>query len=39
LALDIVPGTLKPELTREAFLEAIAGHSLGAMSIVGQYVR
>jgi phosphatidylethanolamine-binding protein (PEBP) family uncharacterized protein len=35
MALDLAPGTLKPGLTREALLEAVKGHSLGAVSIVG----
>ncbi len=37
MALDIAPGTLKPGLTRDALFEAIKGHSLAAVSIVGLY--
>jgi hypothetical protein len=38
-ALDLEPGTLQAGLTREAFLEAIRGHSLAEASIVGRYAR
>ena len=36
-ALDIPPGTLKPGLTREQFLQAIEGHSLAEASLVSRY--
>ncbi|HLI11356.1 MAG TPA: YbhB/YbcL family Raf kinase inhibitor-like protein [Alphaproteobacteria bacterium] len=38
-ALDADPAVLVPGLTRDAFLEAIQGHSLAAASIVGRYGR
>lgn len=38
IALDLEP-TLKPGLTREAFLEAVKGHQLGATTIGGLFAR
>jgi Raf kinase inhibitor-like YbhB/YbcL family protein len=38
-ALDIPVGTLKPELTREDFLAAIRGKSIGAAGLIGLYAR
>ena len=36
-ALDISPGTLKPGLTREQFMQQIEGHNLAEASIVTRY--
>jgi Raf kinase inhibitor-like YbhB/YbcL family protein len=38
IALDLEP-TLPPDLTREAFLEAVSGHQLAASSIGGLFAR
>jgi hypothetical protein len=38
-ALDLAPGTLRPGLTRDAFLQAARGHVLAASSIVLRYAR
>lgn len=38
-ALDLVPGTLPPGLTRDAFLQAARGHVLAASSVVLRYAR
>ena len=39
VALDLPPGALKPEMTREELYAAMTGHALGAASIVGRYAR
>jgi len=38
-ALDLATDALKPGLNRDAFLEAIRGHSLAEASLIGRYVR
>jgi Raf kinase inhibitor-like YbhB/YbcL family protein len=38
-ALDIAPGTLKPGLTREAFLQQIQGHNLAEASLSSRYYQ
>jgi Raf kinase inhibitor-like YbhB/YbcL family protein len=38
-ALDLAPDALKPGLSRDAFLEAIRGHSLAEASLIGRYAR
>ena len=39
VALDLAPTALKPDMTREELYAAMAGHALGAASIVGRYAR
>lgn len=39
IATDLAPDALAPGLTRDALFEALAGHTLGATSLVGRYAR
>jgi Raf kinase inhibitor-like YbhB/YbcL family protein len=39
IATDIMPGVLKPGLTRDELLQQLRGHALAPASIVGRYTR
>jgi hypothetical protein len=38
-ALDLAPGTLKPGLSREQFMQQIEGHNLAEASLSSRYER
>jgi Raf kinase inhibitor-like YbhB/YbcL family protein len=39
MALDVAPGMLKPDLTRESFLGDVKGKAVGAAALVGLFAR